>query len=456
LSRPDGDICRVLATGLARRSDRKAVGGLSSVALLAAVGFGAIAQGGYYGPQLAVLTVLVCVAAGLAGLAGASHPAVWGALGLATVAVVSGLVAGDVGGSWSTVAICVCAAGSIVVARSLNAADREMVVAGLLAAGVIVGGLAWTGVAFHLQPLALVDGGLWRGASGLTYANATAGFLVPLALIAMARVVEARPAPSRPLSIATFLLLVGAGSTLSRGGALGLTFGAVALLIILGWRRCLATWAPLVFGAAIGVAGLAASMPSTSQAKPLLAVGTLAAGGGVVLAGYTLPERSAPWLLAGLLFVIPVVTVLTPGRWNASSPDRSHETAAAVSTIAHQPVLGVSPGRYLLAWTDPVLGPRQVQYAHDEYLQLAGELGLVGVGVAAAAAMVTIGSAWRVRSRCAVWCGPAAALVALAAHSGLDFLWHIPLIAVLASFLIGLVVPPALGNKETPSCTYPG
>jgi hypothetical protein len=456
LDRPDGDICRVLATDVATRSNRKAGAGLSSVALLAAVGFGVIAQGGYYGPQLAVLTVLVCAATGLAGLAGASHPAVWGTLGLAVVAVVSGMAAGDVGRSWSTVAICVCAAGSIVVARSLNAADRETVMAGLLAAGVIVGGLAWTGVAFHLQPLALDDGGLWRGASGLTYANATAGFLVPLALMAMARVVEARQAPSRTLSIATFLLLVGAGSTLSRGGALGLAIGAVALLVILDWRGCLATWAPLVFGAAIGVAGLAASMPSTSQANPLLALGALAAGGGVVLAGYTLPERLAPWLLAGVLAVIPVVAVLTPGRWNASSPDRSHETAAALSTITHHAVLGVSPGRYLLTWNDSVLGPRQVLYAHDEYLQLAGEMGVVGVAVAAIAAVSVISSAWRVRSRRAVWCGPVAALVALAAHSGLDFLWHIPLIVVLAGFLVGLVVPPALGKKETSSCTYPG
>jgi hypothetical protein len=197
-------------------------------------------------------------------------------------------------------------------------------------------------------------------------------------------------------------------------------------------------------------------MPATSQAKPLLAVGSLAVGGGVALAGYTLPERLAPWLLAGVLAVIPVVALLTPGRWNASSPDRSRETAAALSTIIHHPVFGISPGRYLLTWNDSVLGPRQAQYAHDEYLQLAGELGGAGVAVAAAAAMVTIGSAWRVRSRRAAWCGPAAALVALAAHSGLDFLWHIPLIIVLAGVLIGLVLPPALGKKENSSCMSPG
>jgi O-antigen ligase len=110
--------------------------------------------------------------------------------------------------------------------------------------------------------------------------------------------------------------------------------------------------------------------------------------------------------------------------------------------FAGSPLLGVSPGHYLLTWNDPTLGPRFIYYAHDEYLQLAGELGLIGVAVAGVAAFAIGRRAWRSRSRTAAWAGPAAALLALAIHSGFDFLWHIPLIVVLMGVLIGLVTSP--------------
>jgi hypothetical protein len=35
-----------------------------------------------------------------------------------------------------------------------------------------------------------------------------------------------------------------------------------------------------------------------------------------------------------------------------------------------------------------------------------------------------------------------AAICAFALHSGLDFVWHIPAIPLLAAALVGLVVPP--------------
>jgi hypothetical protein len=447
----------VLAAGTLTRARpaRRTFSGLAPVALLAAVGFGVIAQGGYYAPQLAIMTVLVCAAAGLAGLGGARHPAVLGTVGLAALAVLSGAVAGDIGGSWMMVATCVCAGAAVIVGRSLDAAERQTVVSGLVLGGGVVSGLAWAGVAFHLQPFALVDGGLWRGASGLTYANATAGFLVPLALMALARLGDRREAPSRAWSFGTYLILVGVGSTLSRGGALGLVAGAVALMVMLGWRLCLATWAPLALGAVAGVAGLAVSMPQSSHPSPLISGGALAVGALVAVAGRSLPEKAVPWLLAAAVLVIPLVMVFTPGRWNTSSPDRGHETHAALATIAGSPVLGVSPGRYLLTWNDPVLGPRAVQYAHDEYLQLAGEVGLVGLVVGVIAAGLTARSAWRARARTAAWCGPIAGLAALAVHSGLDFLWHIPLIVVLAGLLVGLVVASRTTPKENAACTSP-
>jgi hypothetical protein len=41
----------------------------------------------------------------------------------------------------------------------------------------------------------------------------------------------------------------------------------------------------------------------------------------------------------------------------------------------------------------------------------------------------------------------AAGLVALAVHSGLDFLWHVPAIPLLSALLIGLTTPTTLTQR---------
>jgi hypothetical protein len=444
----------VLAAGVVAPRRRGRAVEFAPAALLAAVGFGVIAQGGFYSSQLAILGILVAVAAMAAGLSGVRHPAVLGAAGLAGTALVSGVVAGDVGGSWPTVGLLGCAAGAVVASTAISAAERETLISWLLVAAVIVSALAWTGVAFHVQPLALVDGGLWRGASGLTYANATAAFLIPLGLVGLARVAEGRHEPGHLTSGLTYLILLGAASTLSRGGAISLAAGMGALMLILGWRRCISSWAPVILGTIVALAGLAVSMPSTSRAQPLLATGAVALGALITWAGARLPDRLSAGLLLGVVLVVPFLVMLTPGRWTAASPDRSHATSAALAVFAGSPLLGVSPGHYLLTWNDPTLGPRFIYYAHDEYLQLAGELGLIGIGVAATAAFGTGRRAWRSRSRTAAWAGPAAALLALAVHSGFDFLWHIPLIVVLMGVLIGLVTSPDPTSQSQPAQSH--
>ncbi len=439
----------MLAAGVVAPPARGRAVEFAPVALLAAIGFGVIAQGGFYPPQLVILSGLVFVAAAAAGFTGARHPAVLGAAGLAVIALLSGLVAGDVGGSWDTVALLGCAAGAVVASTALHASEREALVSWLLVGALIVSALAWTGVAFHVQPLALVDGGLWRGASGLTYANATAAFLVPLGLVGLARVAEHRPATGPVTSVMTCLILVGAGSTLSRAGVLSLAVGVVALLVALGWRRCLPAWGPIVLGSCVALGGLAVSMPSSARAHPVLALGAAVVGAAITVAGARLPDRGAASLLIGVLLLAPLLVTFTPSRLTAASPDRSHATGAAVAVFTGSPILGVSPGRYLLTWNDPLLGPRFIQYAHDEYLQLAGELGLIGVAAAVVAGFGVFRRAWRSRTRAAAWCGPAAGLLALAVHSGFDFLWHIPLIVVLVGVLIGLVTSPNATSKET-------
>src|SRR4051794_30007896 len=74
----------------------------------------------------------------------------------------------------------------LILCRRLDGDARRLTVGGLLGFGVLLSITSWIGVAWHLTPLALTSQGLWRGASTITYANALAGVLVPLALTALA------------------------------------------------------------------------------------------------------------------------------------------------------------------------------------------------------------------------------------------------------------------------------
>jgi len=74
----------------------------------------------------------------------------------------------------------------VILCRRLDRDARRLTMGGLLGFGVLLSITAWIGVAWHLTPLGLMSEGLWRGASTITYANALAGVLVPLALTALA------------------------------------------------------------------------------------------------------------------------------------------------------------------------------------------------------------------------------------------------------------------------------
>src|SRR2546429_293603 len=85
--------------------------------------------------------------------------------------------------------------------------------------GGVAAATGWLGVAFHHTPWALVDQGLWRAASPLTYANATGALLAAGLLLALARQ-SIRPSPA--LAVASCVLTTGLAATMSRGGLIAL------------------------------------------------------------------------------------------------------------------------------------------------------------------------------------------------------------------------------------------
>jgi O-antigen ligase len=346
----------------------------------------------------------------------------------------------------------------LLVCCRLETASRERVLIGLVWTGVGIAISGWLGVALHASPWALPSQGLWRASSTLTYANATAAVLVALALVTLG-LLRGRPG-SKSLAAALSLLLAGAGATLSRAGLLSLLVGLAVLASLTGWRSVVRAGTAPALGACLALAGLLPSMPVEAPPRFLLAAGGLLLG----LALATVPPRvtaSRSAILAvgvGSLVVAAVLLAQAPlgkavqdvarVRATFDSSYRTDALQAALRLVAAHPVVGSGPGRVELRWVGPENEAGRLLYAHDEYLQILTELGAVGLGllVALLAAATVVVLRGRVGGGyAAAWAGAVAALAALAVHSALDFIWHMPVIPLTAAAFVGLVSAPLPG-----------
>jgi hypothetical protein len=400
--------------------------------LVAAMAAGAVAQGGYYPAGRILVAALVVVALALALRARPwartdAWPVGAACAGLALWAVVragsvpaAAAFAGTVGGFVAVL---------VVLART-DPAGRERCADAVLATGALVAVVAWAGVAWRLPRFAvLVDGTLWRGGSTLTYPNAAAALLVPLALVALAR---------RRAAVG-YLLLVGVGAALSRAGFLALLLGLATLAVL---ARVMLR--PLL-GAAVAVAGLAPSFPAGAPPRPLWAVAGLLAGAVVAL--------GPRWTLA-LLLPLPLVGCgPVAGRISLASAGRTGALRAALDMVSFT---GTGTGRAEFFWSTADGNGQLARYVHNEYVQLLVELGVVGavllLGVLAAC-VATIRAGRRFPHRPGIRAGAIAALVALAVHSGFDFLWHIAVLPLLGALLLGLAGP---ATREKPTIPTEG
>mgnify|MGYP001559750001 CR=1 FL=1 len=222
--------------------------------------------------------------------------------------------------------------------------------------------------------------------------------------------------------VAVGILTIAAVFTLSRGGVVGLASGLLALLALFGLRGRLR--------------------------RGLVLTGALV----LVVLAY------ASWIGLAPLFARIGVTP-------ASAVDRWTQYAASLAMLRDFPVFGVGFGAYrdvYFRYQPLAHRPHEVYYpyAHNDLLQFAVETGALGAALAALAF-------WRVladlvgahilgRGRCpvsaddlgverrsdryslAIGFGALAGLVAITAHSGLDFSMRIPANGFLAATLLGL------------------
>jgi O-antigen ligase len=147
-------------------------------------------------------------------------------------------------------------------------------------------------------------------------------------------------------------------------------------------------------------------------------------------------------------------------RITLASPDRSGAVGAALRVWTEHPITGVGPGQADLRSRGAEGGTHIFTYAHNEYAQVAAELGLVGLALLVVLLVALGRLLWRARAAgppVAGWAGVVAAAAAFAVHSGFDFVWHLPAVVLTVTLLAGVILPAPHGaGARTPFRTAPG
>jgi O-antigen ligase len=159
--------------------------------------------------------------------------------------------------------------------------------------------------------------------------------------------------------------------------------------------------------------------------------------------------RIAVLLVAALVLTVQPDTAALASRANLSSWGRSEAARAALDLIAEHPLIGAGVGQARFVWDLPDGNGEIALYAHNEYLQLLVDLGAIGAVLLLAllaAIAVVVKRGWNMPHAA----GALAGLAALAVHSGFDFLWHIPVLPLLAGLFIGLTAT-SRSEEEQPN-----
>jgi hypothetical protein len=315
--------------------------------------------------------------------------------------------------------------------HTLTRAQRAaagLFVAALGAAGSLVG---FAGLIWRWYPMAMPAQNLWRLSTTLTYADAAGAFLAMCLLVALAG------GPRPWLSRAAVCLCAGGLIAAQSRGAL-LAFACACAFV--PWRQYAKFLVPLVAGVALGVVAVATS-PSSSESAWLavalivaLATSlawvprsrgiTLGRGRGVLLGALALGA-----LVGAALLVRSEIALraLAP-----SDQDRAVEWSAALHQFESHPWFGVGPDRLLhFHAADGTLA----NFAHNEYLQVAADAGVVGLLllVLAGSSLAGVLRRFDTLSSCAL-----GAVVALGVAGLLDFDWHLSFLGLLGGWVAGL------------------
>ncbi len=225
-------------------------------------------------------------------------------------------------------------------------------------------------------------------------------------------------------------------ATQSRGAYVAV---ACACLLV-PWRRYVLLAVPLAAGVALGGAAIASS-PGAGDV-PWLAVVVVVACAVSALASKDLrawrlssAARVAVAVIAVVLVVVAVVGLHHEIGLRALAPsdqDRSTEWSAALHQWRSDPVFGVGPDRLL---TFHAADGTYAHFAHNEYLQVAADAGVIGLALLLVSgfAVTRVARRFDLLSSCAT-----AALVCWAVGGAFDFDWHLSFVGLLGGCCVGL------------------
>jgi hypothetical protein len=338
---------------------------------------------------------------------------------------------------------------AFLATRRLEDRYRVLATQLLVAVGAVSAAVGLVATSTRWFPIAMPAQNLWRLSTTLTYSNA-AGVLLAVALL-VGLGLDQR---ARLTQLMVCLCAAGLVATQSRGAVLGAVVG-VLIVPLAQLRRAAVT---VVLGVLGGLAVVATS--SGGSAQPAGTVAVIAA----VAIAVALPRRGAAagassppsgassgggrrravivvvvslvavgvTVGAGLVLRVPIERRVALG----SSEDRGYEWAAAFDQWRSSPVVGVGPDQTLYFQAPD---GNYAHFAHNEYLQMLADGGLVGeiLLVAAGVCIVRVVRREDVATSCA-----AAALVAFAVAGALDFDWHLAALGVMGGWVAGLAARP--------------
>jgi hypothetical protein len=139
------------------------------------------------------------------------------------------------------------------------------------------------------------------------------------------------------------------------------------------------------------------------------------------------------------------------GRLTSLQSHRYAYWKVALGAFRDHPLLGLGSGGFPVRWLERRSIQESVADAHSLYVETAGELGLIGlVALGMLIAGIVISASRCMRTDPALAAGALAAFVAWAVHAGLDWLWEMPAVSLVALALAALLVAQAEAVPRQP------
>jgi O-antigen ligase len=362
----------------------------AGIAALVPVAVGVFAAGGY-GPGARVAFGVSALVAGAFAVRRdlVREPLVLVLLALAALGALSALwTLGPVDRTLRWALVCAGYAGVAVAAATLARRPRgvELMAVAVAVLAVVAGLAGLVAVAAHEPPYAERIAGVWRPGGPFEYPPA----LALLEVSALPALLAALGARSRWVT----------------------AFGVVGLAV------------------AGGVLALAASRVSVAMAVAVVCF--------AVLRGRRVPVRAVLLVLAVAVLAGSVAFGTSFGR-GGFLHGRASTWQAALDTFADRPLIGTGADAFL-AGSARHQGGQTIAFAHNLPLELAAELGVVGLALAIALYAAAGRAIWRARATSAGrLLGPGAAAFLVA--SLVDWPWHLAGSGAVWALCVGALIP---------------